>query len=445
MRILRGVALAASVPFACGCSWSSAAPLADDAGVIESVSEDAGNDATPPPEDDANIAFIVADAAGLHVGSASVLAAGGQETCAVTTAGAVWCWGSNVNGQLGTSTGGLVELPGSTESITGAFIPVQVTGAGSHAVSVAVGAFHACALSLTGGASLVQCWGDDTYGQLGAGSATTTPNPTPASVTGLGSSVQAIAAGGYHTCALGGGAGMCWGDNADGQLGNGATTSSPVPVAVTGLSGVTAIAAGGAHTCAVTSTGGVECWGDNVYGQLGDGTTTSSPTPVTVSGLASGVTAIATGNSHTCALTSSGAVMCWGWNEYGQLGNNTTNSSSVPVSVTGLAPSIAVATGGTHTCALAKGGAISCWGDDQTGQLGDNDCIDSNVPVAVQQMGEDGGLDPAPNAVALAAGTGHTCALLDGGAALCWGWNVSGQVGNDTGADSETAVPVCGF
>src|SRR5207248_319737 len=139
------------------------------------------------------------------------------------------------------------------------------------------------------------------------------------------------------TCALtSAGAVKCWGANGVGQLGDGTTTERQTPGTVSGLaSGAAALAAGG--TCALARAGAVKCWGANYVGQLGDGTTTDRLIPVAVSGLASGAAALAAGGAHTCALTSAGAVKCWGWNENGQLGDGTTADRLIPVAVSGLA------------------------------------------------------------------------------------------------------------
>jgi hypothetical protein len=198
------------------------------------------------------------------------------------------------------------------------------------------------------------------------------------------------------------------------------------------------IAAGGYHTCALTSTGLVQCWGSNGYGELGNGSTTNSITPVTVTGLSGPIAALAAGAQHTCALTDAGTVQCWGYNPYGQLGNGGTANSSIPVTVTGLSgPATAVVAGGYHTCVLTSAGAVQCWGHNVNGQLGNGGTAKSAIPVTVTGLSE--------SATALAAGTNHSCALTSLGALRCWGINANGQLGDGSLATAVIPVTVSGL
>jgi alpha-tubulin suppressor-like RCC1 family protein len=229
-----------------------------------------------------------------------------------------------------------------------------------------------------------------------------------------------------------------WGSNEVGQMGNGTTTESNLRVGVSGLSGVTAIAGGNAYGLALMENGTVTAWGHNEFGQLGDGTTTGpgicpgfgentpcSTTPVPVSGLSS-VTAIAAGGLHSLALLSNGTVMAWGDNESGELGDGSVGGySDVPVEVKGLTGVTAIAAGFGHSLALLSNGTVVAWGSNEFGQLGDGTTTNSDVPVAVSGLS---------GVTAIASGGERSLALLTGGTVVDWGEDRFGELGTGSGA-----------
>jgi len=356
-------------------------------------------------------------------GDGLALAAGREHTCALTAAGGVKCWGSNRSGLLGDGT------------LTRSHTPVDVSGLSSGVVALAARQYRTCALTDAGG---VWCWGWNDDGQLGDG--TSTNRWTPVEVSGLSSGVVALAAGGWHTCALMEGGGVrCWGFNGAGQLGDGTKTKHHTPVEVTGLSSeVTALVAGEEHTCALTEAGGVWCWGENGFGQLGDGTFLDRSTPIEVSGLTGGIVTLAAGYNHTCAVTAAGGVKCWGQNRYGQLGDGTTTNRYTPVDITGLSSRVlALNAGGDHTCALTDSGGVKCWGLNNYGQLGDGTLTNRHTPVDVAPL--------SSGVTTLDAGGAHTCALTEAGENQCWGANFYGQLGDGSITWESSPVDVVGL
>jgi alpha-tubulin suppressor-like RCC1 family protein len=311
------------------------------------------------------------DVSGLTSGIRAI-SAGGQHTCALSGRGAVECWGNNTFGAVGSPKQVVFKVPFAVPSLR----------SGIKAIAAGHGFNNAtCAITKAGAA---RCWGENGQSWLGVGSKESFV-AKPSGVVGLKSGVSTLGGGDlFLWCAAVGGAAKCWGGNPSGALGNGATTPSPTPIVVTGLaSGVTAVVVGANHACALVGAG-VKCWGSGIDGQLGNGGR-SSLTPVDVIGLTAGVKSIASGSNHVCAITGAGGVQCWGDNNFGQLGNGSTTDSSTPVDVVGLTSGVAaVSAGGQHTCALTRAGRALCWGGNQFGQLGTGSTKGSTKPVPVR-------------------------------------------------------------
>lgn len=389
---------------------------------------------------------VAVDTTGVLSGkTVTQITAGYYHTCAVTSDGGVYCWGYNSNGQLGNS------------STTQSLVPVAVNSAGvllgKTVTQVDAGMYFTCARTSDGQA---YCWGANSNGQLGNNSTTQSTVPVAVNTTGelSGKTVAYIDAGWYHTCAITSDAqAYCWGYNSDGELGNNSTTQSNVPVAIYTagvLSGKTIIdiSAGGYHTCAVSSDGGAYCWGYNYDGEIGDNSTNDSSIPVAVNtdGVLSGkvLAKISAGSSYVCAVASSGQTYCWGDNGSGQFGDGSNTNSLVPVAVDatgGLAGKVVeqVATGGSHTCTIDSEDHAYCWGYNFYGQLGSLYVLGYiAVPIAVYNSGVlvDKDVDQ------ISAGEEHNCSIASDGKVYCWGRNNYGQLGNNTTIDSAFPVAV---
>jgi alpha-tubulin suppressor-like RCC1 family protein len=301
-----------------------------------------------------------------------VMAGGASHSCGITPDDDAYCWGGNWHGQLGDGT------------TAASASPVPVTG-GLKFQSIAPAFTHTCGLT-TGGN--VYCWGDNDDGQLGRGD--NIDSPVPVLVAG---SYVSVTTGDYNTCALASAPGQayCWGRNANGEVGDGTYVPRNSPTAVYQSDGgdwfesFSTISMGGHVVCALNPSGVAYCWGYNWGGAFGNGTRTGSnvPTPVAPPGDGPPETfsAIAPADTHTCAINSAGNAYCWGIG----LGNPAmgTDDELIPVLVNDSQTFSEIDSGLYHTCALEADGTIWCWGDNQHGQLGNNSTIVSNIPVLV--------------------------------------------------------------
>jgi alpha-tubulin suppressor-like RCC1 family protein len=354
------------------------------------------------------------------------VSAGYRHTCALRDDTTVWCWGDNTNGELGDDTHD--PQPNAVEVVS-----TSGTGHLAGAAQISAGYHTTCARMTDGTAT---CWGDDAFGELGDGSATT-DSSIPVVVgnesgSGALTDIAEIRAGYRHTCArLATAVARCWGDNTYGELGDGTMTSHPRPVAVTtdgsaALTDVAQVAVGlGAETCARLVDGSVSCFGRNNSGQLATGGTVGPETcstdacstlPVKAQNTAGsaallGVVEVEVGADDACARLITGTIECWGLGTSGQLGNSDFKNTALPVTVvdssgTGLlSGTTRIAAGSFQTCALLAAHTVTCWGNDLYAQLGDGSLGNSSTPVVVS----DGGIpvagppDPPTNVRAVAS------------------------------------------
>ncbi len=321
---------------------------------------------------------------------------------------------------------------------------------------IAAGAATSCGLAAN---SAMYCWGSNANGKFGDGTTTDSSVPVVVTTSGAlsGKTIKSISATVYyHGCLIASDDNAyCWGDNANGGLGNGTTTSSSVPVAVTtsgALSGKTikSIAVGAQHACAIASDNNAYCWGSNgaQNGYLGNNSTADSSVPVavTTSGVLSGKTikSISASVAHTCAIASDNNAYCWGSNTYGALGNGVGSGYSRTPSAVTTSGALSgktiksIAAGSSYACAVASDDNAYCWGYNHRGQLGDGTTTNSSVPVAVSTSSALSG----KIIKSISAGQSHTCALASDNKAFCWGDNAAGQLGNGTTDISFIAVPV---
>ena len=277
-------------------------------------------------------------------------------------------------------------------------------------------------------------WSENGFGQLGDGTTNNSNVPVQES-TGATDWVK-VAAGRYHTIALkSDGTLWAWGLNNNGQLGDATTNNSSIPVQEsTEATDWVKVAASEFHTAALKSDGTIWSWGGNIFGQLGDATTNNSSIPVQESTGATDWVSVSTGHYYTVALKSDGTIWSWGYNYYGQLGDGTNSESNVPVQEsTGATDWVSVRSGIYHVIALKSDGTIWSWGYNNYGQLGDGTTTDSNVPVQ-ESTGSTDWVD-------FAAGYVESVAVKSDGTIWTWGDNNYGQLGNGTTSGADVLDP----
>ncbi len=304
------------------------------------------------------------------------VAAGFNHTCAIAVDRTLWCWGDASHGALGL---------GSTDPLDSRTVPAQV-GSNNDWAAISAGYHRTCAINTAGALFCWGHNGSGQLGDgtaIDRASPTRVGAASDWSFVSVGGGwldpgIEAPGA----VCGVRAGALYCWGENEDGQVGDGTTLDCQAPVRIAATEDWAGVRTFGAHTCALTTGGAVQCWGANERGQLGDGTSLGRTTPAPVSGL--GVAAaLGGGAGHSCALAAGGGLTCWGDDGRGQLGSTAAAGSSAgPVAVAGAWSTVASA-GGPHACGIRVDGELACWGHNIFGQVGDSTHTDRHVPVRI--------------------------------------------------------------
>ncbi|MFT3766507.1 MAG: hypothetical protein QM820_13490 [Minicystis sp.] len=363
--------------------------------------------------------------------------AGDLAACALRTDGTLWCWGDGSLGQT--------AQPGAEGPL---LMPAQV-GTDTDWKTIASGLRFGCGLRAD---NRIYCWGNASRAALGIGFASDRSDPT---LVGADTDWADVDVQLDDGCAIKTNGDLyCWGRNVLGTLGDGTTITRTAPTQIGTGKTWKRIALGRTHTCGIATsngTDGVYCWGADGNGEQGNGTGTMAQlTPSSLSAVAGAPTswtAIAAGFNHTCAVGDNGTLWCWGRNNGGQLGDNSTTTRQAPVQVVlaGVTDWVDVAASADYTCGLRSTGALYCWGANGSGQLGTGDMTSVSVPTPIG----------AGNWQAIAAGQTHTCAVAKGGKLFCWGVNTSGQIGQgntaspvlmptQVGTDTDWARPLLG-
>jgi alpha-tubulin suppressor-like RCC1 family protein len=358
------------------------------------------------------------------------IAVGWMDVCGITTSRAAYCWGDNLVGENGNGT------------FTQNTSPVAVSG-GLLWSSLSVGFSTTCGVTTS---NVGYCWGSDSNGQIGDNSTTGESNPT---AVGGGLSWSQIATGQNNSCGFTtSGAGYCWGYNGFGELGINSLTDAHTPTLVNGGYTWAQMSVGGFTSCGVTTAGAGYCWGDSAYGQLGNGGTTLSKVPAVISGnlVFSSISAGANATNQedtNCGLTTGGIAYCWGYNSVGQVGDRTTTQRTIPYAVIWVNVNTAstIAPGGLSNCAVRNGGVAYCWGNNSYGQLGNGSTLTASVPTRVAGSYLWASISSQTSEI---DGHGYSCGITTSGAAYCWGSNDAGQLGNGTTTASLVPAAVSG-